>query len=311
MLWSQQSTQYSMYMHNPFAYNPAYGGMENTLSFTGVYRKQWVNLDGSPASQNVSVHLPFGLIGGGFGININNDVIGAHRNTKASLSYSYNLLNDRDRRIAVGGSLGIIQQAFDWFDLRAPEGSYEANTPINHNDDFLAIQATQAITPTAGIGIYYKAEYLEAGVAVDNLLENKFQHTSSIEDVNILTKRHFYLFAKYQIDIGETIQLAPSILAKSDLVETQTDVSLVVWINQSFFVGGSYRGFNPNSFDSVVIMAGTKFSGGIGIGYSFDYSLSKLQTVTSGSHEIMISYNLGRNIGLGKLPPIIYNPRNL
>jgi hypothetical protein len=31
--------------------------------------------------------------------------------------------------------------------------------------------------------------------------------------------------------------------------------------------------------------------------------------VQTGSHEILLQYNLGQSFGKGKLPPIIYNPR--
>ena len=65
---TQQPAQYSMYMLNKYAFNPAYAGMDNSLSLTGVYRNQWLNLDGNPVSQNFNVHMPLYIVGGGIGL---------------------------------------------------------------------------------------------------------------------------------------------------------------------------------------------------------------------------------------------------
>jgi hypothetical protein len=38
------------------------------------------------------------------------------------------------------------------------------------------------------------------------------------------------------------------------------------------------------------------------IGYAYDYTLSKLNSYTSGSHEIMISYDFGKDVIAVKTP---------
>ena len=85
----QLASQYSMYMLNKYAFNPAYAGLDNSLSITGVVRTQWTGLDGNPVTQNANAHLPLYILKGGFGINIENEVLGAERNTSASASYNF------------------------------------------------------------------------------------------------------------------------------------------------------------------------------------------------------------------------------
>ena len=58
-------------------------------------------------------------------------------------------------------------------------------------------------------------------------------------------------------------------------------------------------------------MGGFKLSEKITLAYAYDLTLSELSQVSNGSHEIMINYNLGKALGKGKPPRIIYNPRNL
>ena len=58
-----------------------------------------------------------------------------------------------------------------------------------------------------------------------------------------------------------------------------------------------------------MILAGIKLNEKITLAYSYDLTLSTLREVSDGSHEILINYNLGKPVGKGKMPPVIYNPR--
>ena len=58
LAFGQQPSQYSLYMLNKMNFNPGYAGLDHSLSFTGVFRKQWVDLPESPTTQNMTVHMP-------------------------------------------------------------------------------------------------------------------------------------------------------------------------------------------------------------------------------------------------------------
>jgi hypothetical protein len=79
----------------------------------------------------------------------------------------------------------------------------------------------------------------------------------------------------------------------------------------NIFGGCSLRGFNDNSFDSLVILGGLRLSAHYSVSYSYDVGINALKTATQGSHELHINYNLNKLIGIGLPPEIIYNPRNL
>jgi hypothetical protein len=81
--------------------------------------------------------------------------------------------------------------------------------------------------------------------------------------------------------------------------------------NENIFTGASLRGYNNQTLDAVALVAGFKLSEKITLGYSYDITLSNLNTVSNGSHEILVNYNLGKPIGKGRPPAIIYNPRSL
>jgi len=63
--------------------------------------------------------------------------------------------------------------------------------------------------------------------------------------------------------------------------------------------------------DAVALMAGFKLNEKLSVGYAYDIGLSALNSVSSGSHELLLNYNLGAPIGKGRPPAVIYNPRSL
>ena len=81
--------------------------------------------------------------------------------------------------------------------------------------------------------------------------------------------------------------------------------------NEKFLAGTSFRGYNANSIDAVAIIAGIKLGENISMAYAYDLTLSGLNAVSYGTHEIMLNYNLNKPVGKGRPPKIIYNPRSL
>ena len=308
---AQQAPQYSLYMLNKYSFNPAYAGFDNSLSINGVYRKQWVGLNSSPSSQNVNAHLPIYYLGGGLGINLENDALGAERNASASISYNYMLPVSKTSMLSIGIAAGLIQKSLDGTKLRAPDGVYtEPPAIIDHLDDFIPIGNVSAIAPLLNVGVYFHNEKFEIGLASSNIVEP----TVSLEAINlteIMFVRNYFANLAYHFELGRNFTLHPSLFLKSDLIETQIEISTIAKYNDNIFGGVSFRGYNSNSFDAVVLLAGYKLNENLTLAYAYDITVSGLREVNRGSHEIMLNYNLNKNLGKGKLPKIIYNPRFL
>jgi len=292
-------------MFNQFSYNPAYAGMDNSLSFTGLYRKQWSGLTNSPITQNINVHMPLYILSGGIGINVENDKLGLEQNLLATLSYNFQIPVGKIGILALGASGGIFQKTLDGSLILTPEGQYEGFT-INHNDDLpLPTAEMSELTPTFNAGIYFQTESFEVGLSTINIQEPVIEGTF----FSTTLSRNYFFNAAYQFDLLKGITAHPSILIKSDFVETQMEASILFKYNDNIFVGGSFRGYNTNTADALSLILGLNLSDKIRLAYAYDYTLSDLNLVSNGSHEIMINYNLGREIGKGKLPKIIFNPR--
>jgi len=58
LLFSQQDAQYSQYMFNQLALNPAYAGSRDVLATSLLYRNQWTGIKGAPTTASLSVQMP-------------------------------------------------------------------------------------------------------------------------------------------------------------------------------------------------------------------------------------------------------------
>ena len=307
-IMAQQAAQYSMYMWNKHAFNPAYAGMDNSLSITGVYRNQWMNLPGNPVTQQINAHMPLYIAGGGVGIALENESLGSWSQTTTKLSYDYQMVVNNNGVLSLGLSAGILQRKFDGTLARTPEGVFDdQGNYLGHSEQALPFALETGNVPTFGVGAFYQGEKLEVGISSTNLLENEV----NLSTISFVPERTHYLYVGYKLDLGRKLQFSPSLLVKSDVYQTQVDISLVGKYNENIFAGATFRGYDSNSIDALSIIGGIKLNEKITIGYAYDLTLSGLSNVSNGTHEILINYNLGKQVGLGKPPIIIYNPRSL
>ena len=304
-LQAQQATQYSLYMFNKVAYNPAYVGLDNLLTITGVYRKQWVDLPGSPTSQHFNAHLPLSFISSGLGLAIQNDQIGVQQIFLPELMYSYQVPLSRKSLLSVGLGLGMIQKTLNGTLIRTPDGDYQDT--FTHRDDLLPISSENANASTLSAGIYYLSDRLEIGFSTKDILQQKVTfNTTTITPI-----RSYFFSALANFDLGRKLRLQPSVFLKSDVLQTQIDFSALLHYNDNILLGASFRGYNPTTIDAASIIGGWQLAENTRIIYSYDLTLSNLRNVSSGVHEILLTYTLNKAIGKGVPPPIIYNPRFL
>lgn len=311
---AQQLAQYSLYMLNQHQANPAYAGLDNAIVLNGLVRKQWVGLEGSPLSQQFSVHMPMYILGGGIGLNVENDITGAQRTTSATLSYNYWVKLSSKNILSLGLGAGVTQKSLDGTKLRAPDGDY--SDPDNggiftHNDNFLPEGQESAIVPVINAGAFFQSEHVDFGLSVKNILESKASYKLVNETTSLTENRHFYGFAAARFDIGKIIEWMPSLMIQSDLQQTQGELTTLFRYNGNIFGGASVRGYNKNTLDAVVLIAGFNLNERTTLAYAYDLTLSALNSVSTGSHEITIRYNLNKSVGGGILPPVIHNPRFL
>lgn len=305
-LYAQQPAQYSLFMLNPLHWNPAYAGLDHSLSVTAGYRKQWTQLPGSPVGQYIGTHLPLYFIGGGLGLQVENDRLGAGRFSSAQLNYSLHRPLG-NAILAFGLGAGITQRTLDGSLIRTPDGVYEPGSGLNHNDPLLPVGLESGIAPTFHAGVYFQSERIEAGLGVRHLTNPQV----ALPSLNFQLERSFFLQLSGHFDLGDKLSVHPALLVRSDAVQTQTDVAALFRIQQNLLAGVGFRGYSNDTGDALIGMAGFQLSENLLLAYAYDATISGLRRVNNGSHEIMLQYNLNRPLVQARLPRIIYNPRTL
>jgi type IX secretion system PorP/SprF family membrane protein len=304
--WGQQQAQYSLYMLNPYGINPAAAGLDKTLVATGGFRSQWVGLNGSPTTQYINVSLPLPIVSSGIGIAIENESIGARRGLSAKASYNF-IKQLGESQLSFGASAGILQGALDGSKLRTPEGDYSQGV-IDHQDKFLNSVNVNGIVSVFDAGVYFKTKQLDVGVALSNLNEPKLTLDKQVV-TQLQLKRHYSAFVAAHFDLFAGFTAHPSVAVRSDGRQVQADFSAIFRYDNNFFLGTTFRGYSKTTQDALVVLGGFKLNPKMTVAYAYDITLSALKTVNNGSHEVVLQYNIGREFGKGKLPPIIYNPR--
>ena len=291
-------------MLNKYSFNPAFAGLDFSLSANLLYRNQWDGLPSNPRDIHLNAHLPMYRWSGAVGGMIERQSFGVLTQTSVQGSYTY-ITDTPLGLISVGGRLGMTQISIDGNAIITPDGVYAGG--FSHNDPILLEGQDQGIGLKWDFGSFFYNKKVQFGLAISHIPSTKV----SLENTSFSQTTHINGFFQYNFAINEEIKLMQSILLKSDLNKIQSDISSLFEINGNIFGGISLRGYSSRSPDAMVLIAGMKISDHYTLSYSYDIGLSGLRMGHEGTHEILLNYNLRKLIGTGQPPKIIYNPRYL
>jgi type IX secretion system PorP/SprF family membrane protein len=301
---SQQRPQFTQYMLNKYNENPAYGGLERSLSVFTSFRDQYSDFPGNPKTFYFGADMPFYLWNGAVGMTFMNQKAGVFSNSNLRISYNY-VLGLPFGFLSFGGRVGIDYLNVDGSGIITPQGNYEGT--FNHNDPILEQTNFRGVGPSWELGSYFMGRNLQAGLTISEFPSHRYTVGSS----KYTRAFNASLFVMYKIKLDENIEISPSCLIKADAAVVQADIGAIANINQSLTAGINLRGYSTSSFDALSVIIGTNLGKKYKVYYSFDFGLSELRKVNQGTHEIMLTYNLQKLIGIGLPPKIIYNPRDL
>jgi type IX secretion system PorP/SprF family membrane protein len=286
---AQQDVQFTQYMFNGLAINPAYAGSRDVFSVTGLFRTQWTGIEGAPVTQTLSGHLPIVKDRIGLGLTLVNDKIGITNNFSMIGSYAFRIRFNTGV-LAMGIQAAITQFRANFTDVRFSIDPTSSDPAFD--------QDINKTLPNFGTGLYYYTDRFYAGLSVPQLIN------WDLSDGNISSarqSRHIFATAGYVFDVSPTVKIRPSLLAKYvSGAPFSVDVNANVWLFDRFALGASYR-----VGDAVNVLAEARISNNISVGYAYDLTLTELRKYNSGSHEIMLRVEFG----VGKDKTKILTPR--
>jgi type IX secretion system PorP/SprF family membrane protein len=301
---AQQKPVHSQYMINRYKDNPAFGGMERSLSVFATYREQYSALPARPRTLYLGADMPFYLWNGAVGMTLYNQEAGVFDHTQLKVSYNYVLGTDVGF-LSFGGRAGWDFMSVNGAGILTPEGDYEG--VFNHNDPILQNNVFSGGGLTWDAGVYFWGRYIEAGLTLSDWPSHSYRVG------NALFSRSFYgtVFGMYKYTFSEDIRLASSLMIRWDRASVQSELGFLAHYQENLIMGLNLRGYNSRSLDALSFILGTQMGEKYRLIYSYDLGLSSLSSVHDGSHEVTLTYNLRKMIGSGLPPKIIYNPRDL
>lgn len=270
---AQQESQYTQYMYNTMAFNPGYTGSREVVSVMGLYRTQWVGLNGAPKTMNFSIQSPLGYHANGIGLDVTSEEIGPTNNTGLMVNYAYTIIGENDLRFSFGISAGFNNYVVDYSKLN-----------IENPDPFLYGRESEFL-PNVGVGFYLHTYNWYLGVSVPKLL--KTDYYDDVASTVYTSNAHFYAIAGYVFDLSPTLRFKPAALLKVVKgAPIAVDVSANFLISNKLTLGAAYR-WNA----SVSGLAGFQVTDNIQIGYAYDYETTNLGNYNSGTHEIYLRFD--------------------
>jgi type IX secretion system PorP/SprF family membrane protein len=284
--FAQQDPQFSMGIQNRMAINPGYAGSSGFLCGNLLARQQWFGVNGAPKSIAFSGDMPLMKETNhpiGVGLTVIADKAGLLKSTYAKAAGAYRLLMPGGSSLGIGVEVGVMNVGYESGGF-IPEVQTDSRIPFN------GISKTSL---DVGFGLHYSIpNKLHIGIAASHLNASSFKY----QDTAFYTSaRHLYLTAGYEYALPNNpeIVLKPSILLKNSLGSSmQLDVNVIAVYDNSVWGGLSYRVI---SSDAVIPMVGYQKmmmngKGTMKLGYSYDLTLSKLKTKSSGSHEVLLGF---------------------
>lgn len=295
---AQQDSQFTQYIFNGIHINPAYAGYKGDIYVQSFYRAQWTGIKGAPKTFSIAADGAFNSGKVGLGLIVSNDQLGAQTYLTAYANYAYRIKtgNDEASQLSFGIAAGMVQMGLDGNKL-------EGYQP---GDELIPVGSQTNTVPDARFGVYYASKSFFAGFSATSLLA-KYLVRKNTQDSRIpVPQPHLYFTAGALLPFSEDVKLKPVLLYKDDTNgPSALDITAFLLLREKLSIGAFVRtSFDLYKKDYQQKGLGKEHAMGailevfatenIRIGYSYDYSLSKLRNYNYGSHEISLGFYINR-----------------
>jgi type IX secretion system PorP/SprF family membrane protein len=303
-----QDPQFSQYYQAPLYLNPGFTGITPQQRLVFNHRIQWPNLPQAFSTSAFSYDIFVDELRSGFGVLVTNDVMGSAgwRTNTAGLLYSFKVKLNDNIVFSPGLYFGYGANGIDRSRLTLGDGLEFQGQSLDPDLNKLGRQDYFDF----GSGFIFYNRNLWLGAAFHHMNQ---PNLSVLNDVSRLPmKTSIHGGARLSLyngprTLAKVSYLTPSfIFRKQGKSFSQLDVGINYHIDP-VSVGFWYRGkpfektvINSVAQDALILSLGMYFKN-LSIGYSYDFTISELQTAAGGAHEIAITYEftakpLNRNI---------------
>lgn len=273
---AQQLPQFTQYMYNTIAINPAYAGSRDALSIVGLNRNQWAGFDGGPQTQTLSIHSPLRNEQVGVGLSLINDKSGFENFTYVYADFSYTIKASQEVNISFG-----LKGGMTYYKL-----SDELYNLTEVNQDAYFDERLNRWNSNFGAGVLFHSDKWYLGLSVPKLINHDLNNQT---DYAALETVHYYGLGGYVFDLNSNLKLKPSFMVKyTKGAAFSTDLTANLLFDEKIWLGGSYR-INGEQ-RAIGAIVDFQVSEQFRVGYTYEIPTGDIRPYTSGSHEILLMY---------------------
>jgi type IX secretion system PorP/SprF family membrane protein len=269
---AQREVQYSQYLVNPLAINPAATGIRENFHFNAVLRRQFImGVQTLPITQSFAMDGTVGKGKVGLGLQGLNDRVAFNTAVFGSISYIHKISDFQKISIGALGGINVLPAR----DILNTGGS------IN-----------KALA-SAGVGVYYQDETFFGGVSMPEILKQQYGYNNTSGLLNY--QRPIFVQLGLQTDLSDDLKLIPSLLVtKPENGKVRADLNAIAHYKSRFMAGASVR---LSTTTYVQVLLGYDLSKNIRVGYTYNSrrvedfygQTSTLSGVGKSVHEIVFT----------------------
>lgn len=311
---AQQIPQYSQFQRNQFMINPAAAGVYDFVDITMSGRWQWLGVDDSPKTSYLAFSVPVrfkpkyynpgirtssgpvenpdiktGKLKHTFGGQLLADQYGAFRKHSFSGTYAIHMPITKKANLSFGVKAGLSNNSFladqaQVLNIMAPDQNQYIDQTY---DNFIQNQSNKYIMDV-GAGLYLYSKNLFFGIAAEQLTRDMVEFGQGT--ANFDPQLHYSILGGYKIPINNNFTLTPGFLIKyMTPAPVSIDANIQLEYKNWLWMTLGYR-----HTDALIAMVGMNISKRFKFGYSYDFSISRFNSYSSGGHELTLGLMIGR-----------------
>lgn len=279
-IFCQQTGQFTQFTFNKYGYNPAAAGTNINSNIEAIVgtRQQWIGFKRAPTTNFLSVNYTIKPQRSykrwhNFGLYISKEKVGIFRNEGYYLSYTLHLPLSKKINMSFGIFGGVRNLAIDRNVISYLDPVYS----LSYTNYFLAYPDF-----IPGVRIYSKKAFFD--VSVHQLYKNRqVQGDKQIGNKSKLVPQIYLSFGK-KYHLNSDVILAPAINIHSSL----TNIPSIELNMMSYYFKTVGLGVSIRNKDFISGIFQVRIVRNITAGFSYDYSINKLNASSPNTIEFMI-----------------------
>jgi type IX secretion system PorP/SprF family membrane protein len=291
---SGQDAVFSQFYANPVYLNPALAGNIICPRLTLNYRNQYPALGGNYVTYNAAADMYINAVSGGMAVIATSDMTGPLASFSANAVYSYHLKITQKLKMNAALQAGYFQYRLNWeqlvFEDMIVPGTGEI---VSGNEAQPAKLNVGDVDFSTGMVLGYNEKYY-LGVAA---------HHITNPDLSFYQGNISRLATRFTIHAGAIFNLKQELPGRENdkfsispnIVYMQQgdfhQLNSGMYVNFYPFVSGLWLRHNFDNPDALIVLLGFQ-QPEFKIGYSFDFTVSKMGLPAGGAHEISFVWYL-------------------